>query len=118
MAANMAAVEDENLRILLDRIIPVLKPEAVYLFGSRARGDFHEDSDYDLLVIVPDDTPKERRSLRYAFEANRETGVPADIFPCSKTGFERYKDSVGTLCYEANHNGVRVYEPQRCRLSA
>ncbi len=109
MVVGMAVVDDEKLRILLDRIIPALKPEAVYLFGSRARGDCHEDSDYDLLVIVPDDTPKERRSLRWAFAANRDTGVPADIVPCSRTGFERYKDSVGTLCYEANHNGVRVY---------
>ena len=32
------AVVDENLKILLDRIVPALKPEAVYLFGSRARG--------------------------------------------------------------------------------
>lgn len=102
-------VLDKNLQILLDRIVPALNPEAVYLFGSRARGDFHEDSDYDLLVIVPDDTPKERRSPRYAYASNDGSGIPADIIPCSKTGFERYKDSVGTLAYEANHNGVRIY---------
>ncbi|MBK1841282.1 nucleotidyltransferase domain-containing protein [Azospirillum sp. YIM B02556] len=100
---------DEKLQLLLDRIVPALEPEAVYLFGSRARGDFDEDSDYDLLVIVPDDAPKERRSIRYAYEANSGTGIPADVLPCSRTSFERYKDSVGTLCYEANHNGVRVY---------
>lgn len=107
--AVASKIVDENLRILLDRIVPALNPEAVYLFGSRARGDFHEDSDYDLLVIVPDDTPKERRTPRYAYASNAGSGIPADIIPCSKTGFERYKDSVGTLCYEANHNGVRIY---------
>ncbi|BAI71561.1 DNA polymerase beta domain protein [Azospirillum sp. B510] len=103
------ARNDERLRILLDRIVPALEPEAVYLFGSRARGDFDEDSDYDLLVIVPDDAPKERRSIRYAYASKIGTGIPADVLPCSRTNFERYKDSVGTLCYEANHNGVRVY---------
>ncbi len=103
------ARNDEKLQRLLDRIVPALQPEAVYLFGSRARGDFDEDSDYDLLVIVPDDAPKERRSMATAFEASRQSRVPADIIPCSRTGFERYKDSVGTLYYEANHHGVQVY---------
>jgi len=103
------AVVDENLKILLDRIVPALKPEAVYLFGSRARGDFHEDSDYDLLVIVPDDAPKERRSARHAYEAKIGTGIPADIIPCTRTAFDRAKDMVGTLSYEANHHGVVVY---------
>ena len=28
--------------------------QAVYLFGSRARGDFARDSDYDFLIDVPD----------------------------------------------------------------
>ena len=100
---------DKKLQLLLDRIVPALEPEAVYLFGSRARGDFDADSDYDLLVIVPDDAPKERRSMAHAFEASRQTRVPADIVPCSRAGFERYKDHVGTLSYEANHFGVLVY---------
>ena len=103
------AVVDENLKILLDRIVPALNPEAVYLFGSRARGDFHEDSDYDLLVVVPDDTPRERRSVPYAFEASRETRIPADIVPCTRTGFDKAKDHVGTLSYEAKHFGVLIY---------
>nr|WP_295831366.1 hypothetical protein [uncultured Azospirillum sp.] len=30
------ARKDEKLQLLLDRIVPALEPEAVYLFGSRA----------------------------------------------------------------------------------
>jgi uncharacterized protein len=31
-----------------------VEPEAqVYLFGSRARGDFRDDSDWDLLIVLP-----------------------------------------------------------------
>ncbi|MDE5886681.1 MAG: nucleotidyltransferase domain-containing protein [Muribaculaceae bacterium] len=26
----------------------------IYLYGSRARGDAHEDSDFDILVLLPD----------------------------------------------------------------
>ena len=28
------------------------KGSSLYLYGSRARGDFHEDSDWDLLVLL------------------------------------------------------------------
>ena len=108
----MAAVDtrnDEKLQILLDRIVPALEPEAVYLFGSRARGDFDEDSDYDLLVIVPDDAPKERRSIRHAYASKIGTGIPADIIPCTRANYEASKDVVGTLSYEVKRRGLRVY---------
>ncbi|MCP1608616.1 putative nucleotidyltransferase/HEPN domain-containing protein [Azospirillum lipoferum] len=79
--AVVDARNDEKLQILLDRIVPTPEPEAVYLFGSRARGDFHEDSDCDLLVIVPDDAPKERRSIRYAYASKIGTGIRRTRFP-------------------------------------
>ena len=31
------------------RLVEALQPERIYLFGSRARGDAHQDSDYDFL---------------------------------------------------------------------
>jgi uncharacterized protein len=35
--------------------LQVIEPEAVIrLFGSRARGDYKLDSDFDLLVLIPD----------------------------------------------------------------
>ena len=36
----------------------------IYLFGSRARGDDGPDSDYDLLVVVPDGVAPEARASR------------------------------------------------------
>lgn len=44
-----------------------LDPEArVILFGSRARGDFGKESDWDLLILtsIPD-TEENKRNLRY-----------------------------------------------------
>lgn len=35
----------------------------VFLFGSRARGDAQEDSDYDMLVIVDQRTPELRNKI-------------------------------------------------------
>jgi predicted nucleotidyltransferase len=36
---------------IVDRIKEKFEPEEVILFGSRARGDYLEDSDYDLMVV-------------------------------------------------------------------
>ncbi len=36
------------------RVLP--KGSTLYLYGSRARGDYHEDSDWDLLLLL--DKPK------------------------------------------------------------
>jgi len=35
------------------RLVEAYQPERIYLFGSIARGDGAPDSDYDLLIIVP-----------------------------------------------------------------
>lgn len=39
-----------HIRQLAERVLP--KGSSLYLYGSRARGDFHEDSDWDLLVLL------------------------------------------------------------------
>lgn len=108
-AETIAAQHDPKLEILLDRIIAAFRPEAVYLFGSRAEGRARPDSDYDLFVVVPDDTPRERVNVIAGFAAKRGTGIPADVIPCWRRTFERNKDRVGTLSYVAWHQGRLVY---------
>lgn len=40
----------DNIRQVAARVLP--KGSTIYLYGSRARGDYHEDSDWDLLVLL------------------------------------------------------------------
>jgi predicted nucleotidyltransferase len=47
-------MNDTIIRDFLKRISPLKKHfQAVYLFGSRARGDEKPYSDYDLLLVMP-----------------------------------------------------------------
>lgn len=78
----------EKLDDLVGRLAQAYQPERIYLFGSHARGDAGKDSDLDLLVVVHDSAPPERRRSRLAYEALRGTGTAADILVCTHRHFE------------------------------
>ena len=73
---------------IIRRLVTAYQPDRIYLFGSIARGDAGPDSDYDLLVIVPDDALPERRRSRLAYEALRGTGAAVDVLVCTRSYFE------------------------------
>src|ERR1019366_5624642 len=80
---------DPVLSEVVRRLVEAYRPEYIYLFGSVARGEAGPDSDYDLLIVVPDDAPPERRRSRLAYEALRGTGTAADVLVCTRSYFER-----------------------------
>jgi predicted nucleotidyltransferase len=106
-----AVLKDQALAEIVRRLIAAYEPERIYLFGSRARGDSGTDSDYDLMVVVPDSAPPERMRSRLAYEALRGTGTAADVLVWSQEAFECRLHlraslpstvvSEGTLLYEA-----------------
>lgn len=59
------------------RIVEATDPDAVVLFGSRARGTHTADSDVDLLVVHSG--PGLRRIQRAAYEAASGHTVPLEI---------------------------------------
>lgn len=79
------------------RLVEAYRPESIYLFGSVARGDAGPDSDYDLLVVVPDDAPPDRRRSRLAYEVLRGTGTAADVLVCTRSYFERRRGLKASL---------------------
>ncbi len=79
---------DAVLAEIVRRLVDAYEPERVYLFGSQARGDVHDDSDYDLLVIVPDSAPPKRRRSRLAYEVLWGVGAAADVLVWTHSSFE------------------------------
>ncbi|HLI26807.1 MAG TPA: nucleotidyltransferase domain-containing protein [Chloroflexota bacterium] len=80
---------DPVLRAIVARLVAAYQPERIYLFGSRARGDATADSDYDLLVVVPDDAPPERQQARLAHEVLWGVHAAADVVVWTRAAFER-----------------------------
>jgi predicted nucleotidyltransferase len=68
---------DPVLAEIVRRLTETLHPDRIYLFGSRARGDAGQESDYDLLVLVDRPAePRYRLSLK-GFQSLR--GIPASV---------------------------------------
>jgi uncharacterized protein len=89
--------DDPTLAELVRRLRVAYQPDSMYLFGSRARGEPGPDSDYDLLLVVPDDALPERKQSQLAYEALRGTGVAADVLVCTRTWFDRRRDLRASL---------------------
>ena len=96
---------DRITRVLVDRF----HPERVALFGSRARGDSHEGSDYDIMVVVEDASEDGLESRMR--DAVAECGASVDITVRDARGFEEDRDDVGTLVYAVEHEGRILYGP-------
>jgi uncharacterized protein len=75
MMGGAAMVTPEEIRSLTDRIVSAYRPERVVLFGSYASGMPREDSDVDLLVVMP----YEGNALRKAAEIARDIDTPFAI---------------------------------------
>jgi predicted nucleotidyltransferase len=80
---------DPILAEIVRRLVAAYQPERVYLFGSHARGEAGPDSDYDLMLVVPDSVPPSLARSRRTHEALRGLGTAADVLVWGRNEFER-----------------------------
>ena len=75
------------MRAVLDRLVQGLRPQEVYLFGSRAEGRAQPWSDFDLAVILDDAAPEELATYEGVYAPIRGIGVGCDVVPCRVAEF-------------------------------
>jgi uncharacterized protein len=73
---------------VVQRLVQAFHPEKIYPFGSQARGDAGPDSDYDLLLIMPDDAPRDLLDPRSACRTLVGTALAADVLLFRRSKFE------------------------------
>lgn len=95
---------------LLRRIVEVMNPLEIWLFGSRAEGRARPSSDYDLLVVMPDGTRESDLDPVRAWRLGWEARVTADIIPCTRSEFDEEKHEIDSLPRAATLRGRKLYE--------
>ena len=103
------ALDLKPLDTLVARIVDAWAPAQIWLFGSRARGDAQDHSDWDLLVVLPDSYPGDLDPIE-TWRIGREARVRADIVSYKVSEFEEDRTTPNTLAYDAATAGVLVYE--------
>jgi len=86
------------------------KAEAIYLFGSRARGDYREDSDWDFFAVTDKDIFKEdmKLILRNIRRKMANNDISNDVIVKSKYIYENQKMDTGFLSYYVNKEGINL----------
>lgn len=92
------------------RIVASWAPTQIWLFGSRARGNATPESDWDLLVVVPETVDESQLDPVAAWRLGKDSGVRADIVPCRAVDFDEDRRTPNTLAFEAATRGQLVYE--------
>ena len=99
----------EKIDELVNRIVERFRPEKIILFGSHARGTAGQDSDADILVVMPVKGSKRKKATEIDV-ALVGLDLPVDVIVITPEELERNKNQIGTIIYPALREGKILYE--------
>ena len=80
---------DPMLAEVVRRLVEVYHPDRIFLFGSTARGEAGPDSDYDIMVVVPDHSTPEHLDCDLAYRALRGLRIAKDVLVWTRSEFDK-----------------------------
>ena len=97
---------------LVQRIVSLVSPLRIIVFGSAIRGEWSPKSDVDLLVVMPDGVHR-RKVAQKLYRESRGIGVPFDILVATPEDLERHKDNIGLRALVSFFHVTGVMRQQR-----
>ena len=104
----MDTTTDRELDKLVQRIVDAVHPLKIILFGSAARGEMGPDSDFDLLVVMPDGTHR-RHTAQHLYGVITGVKVPYDIVVATPMDLEKHGNDIGLIYYSVLKEGKMLY---------
>lgn len=107
---GMSKEERTKVIAMIRDTIRQFEPTAqIILYGSRARGDFREDSDWDVLAIVdkPRLTLEERGNIQYpVWDKGLDMGAEINVFPYTRRQWDEAPPSL--FKYNVQKEGIAL----------
>ncbi|MCL2446394.1 MAG: nucleotidyltransferase domain-containing protein [Oscillospiraceae bacterium] len=101
---------NDEIWTIANAIKDAVPAEQIYLFGSHAYGNPHENSDYDFFVVVPDGM----RILDAVHGSYRAIPMhvekPVDVLVNTKTGFLERKSWISAVEKNVAQKGLLLYD--------
>jgi len=84
--------------------------KSLILFGSIAKGEEFEHSDWDFLIIVKEDLslPEKRKIAKEVRVRLAELYIPCDIIIKSESEIEYYRNFIGSITRQALKEGIEI----------
>ena len=111
---NSATNYDAKAILVARTVEEIAAPDDIFLFGSRARGDWNDDSDIDIFTIAdaePATKERHRRALKAGQDRTLELygrPVKIDLVRYSPADFERFRPARTHLTYHALKDGINM----------
>ncbi len=101
------------LKIFLDNISKINNIEKIILFGSRARGDYNENSDIDIFVVTKEDASIEEEIYIMAEcppDMLSEFYIENDIIIKTEKEYNQHKKQMGMVQKYVEMEGIDLTE--------
>jgi predicted nucleotidyltransferase len=102
-------LDNALLQTATKRLIAEFQPEQIWLYGSHAWGSPHEDSDVDLLVVLPSSDESPIRRSQRAHRCLRGLRMPKDVLVETRQEVDRVKGLNTSLENTILSRGRRLY---------
>lgn len=107
-------LSDKEKKILLtlkERLVELFGEsiKKIVLFGSKARGDYDENSDIDLAIIVSDlNKEKKDKILKEIINLEIEYNIPLSTLILSEEDFKLLKERERRIAYDIEKEGIEL----------
>ena len=91
------------------RLAMATQAEAVVLFGSRARGEAGPDSDWDLCVVVPDNTPPGSATPLTLWPLVADLQLAIQVVPIRRSVLEETRRDANSLSHDVARDAVILH---------
>lgn len=93
---------------LVRRIVDAVHPLRIILFGSAARGEMTQDSDVDVVVVMPEGTDTLQTAM-YLHQQMMGLALAVDFVVMAEGDLERYGHVPGMIYRRVLQEGKTIY---------
>ena len=93
---------------IVARITSTVRPLSIRLFGSGVREEMNQNSDLDLLIVMPEGTHRRQTSQRI-FQALRGIGISKDIIVVTERDIAERGNNPSLILKPAIEEGRELY---------
>ena len=100
---------DEQLQEVINRLVLGLHPERIYLFGSKSRDEADEDSDYDLMIVLPNSNLPRYKRESQTYDLLWGLKTPVDVVVLTREEFQNTSKVKTSLVSTVKTQGKLIY---------